>query len=101
MVTDVWEKAEELKKQKQEEREKAKQRSKSKNGLVKPKWGERRTSWKAADFDSVQALIDQAWNNKDEILDAKKGGKKAAKDLAGGKDVKEIKKKHEGELVEI
>lgn len=67
MVVNVWEKAEEIKKQRLEEREKAKQRSKSKSGLVKPKWGERQTSWKAADFDSVQALIDQAWTHKDEI----------------------------------
>lgn len=41
MVVNVWEKAEEIKKQRLEEREKAKQRSKSKSGLVKPKWGER------------------------------------------------------------
>lgn len=71
IVTDVWAKAEELKRQRAEEKEKAKERSKSKQGLAKPKWGERRTSWKAADFDSVQALIEQAWSHKDEILEAK------------------------------
>lgn len=66
LTVDVWQKAEEIKKQRQEEREKAKLRSKSKSGLAKPKWGERQTSWKAADFDSVQALIDQAWSHKDQ-----------------------------------
>eukprot|EP00347_Sterkiella_histriomuscorum_P004962 403358420 len=86
MVEDVWQKAEEIKKQRQEEREKAKQRSKSKSGLAKPKWGERQTSWKAADFDSVQALIEQAWNQNNE---------------GGDKKAKEPKQKPEPTMLEI
>lgn len=63
ILTDAWQKAQELKEKKKEEREKLdkKKRDNSKTGLAKPRWGERKTSWKAADFDSVQALIEKAW----------------------------------------
>jgi hypothetical protein len=66
LLTEAWEKAVDIKKTKDEEKnktataesEKAK-RPKSKTDLSnKPRWNERKTSWKAADFDSVQALID-------------------------------------------
>ncbi|CDW76759.1 UNKNOWN [Stylonychia lemnae] len=79
IVVDAWQRAEEIKQQRKEEREKIQQRSKSKTGLVKPKWGERQTSWKAADFDSVQALIDQAWTHKDEDNDKKQLSKQKKK----------------------
>lgn len=68
ILNEAWEKAEEIKKEK--DLEKNKKRGNS--NVSKPKWNERTTSWKKADFESVQALIDQAWEHKDDESAPKK-----------------------------
>ena len=67
IVAEAVVKAEEIKQQKEEERKQLAQKRAKSRGAVgeKPKWNERKTSWKAADFDSVQALIEQAWKQKE------------------------------------
>ena len=36
------------------------------------KWGERTNSWKPAEFESVQALVEKGWQEAEEIKDNKK-----------------------------
>jgi hypothetical protein len=61
LVKEAVKKAQVIKENKRDEKVKPKSRESSKGAIAKPRWNERKTSWKAADFDSVQALIEKAW----------------------------------------
>jgi C4-type Zn-finger protein len=65
LVMGAWDRAEEIKKDKKVDQEKSKKNAKANENSLKPRWGERKSSWRVQDFDSVSALIDEAWSKKD------------------------------------
>jgi hypothetical protein len=53
LVKETVKKAQMIKDNKRDEKARPKSRESSKGATAKPRWNERKTSWKAADFDSV------------------------------------------------